>query len=180
MISPVTRRGRYFCFCSSVPKQRIGVIASPVCAPNVVANDAASADRLADDDRRHLVEIEAAVRFGHVGRQQAQLAAALPERPGQRPVLLLEPIERRQDLLVDELLGGLADHPLLVVQPLAREHAVRRRFFDQPRPAFAVDSLQFSPITPNSVTSNAQSTQNSKFQTPPICLSSLRIQWRWS
>jgi hypothetical protein len=40
MISPVTRRGRYFCFCSSVPKQTSGVIVSPVCAPNVVANDA--------------------------------------------------------------------------------------------------------------------------------------------
>ena len=40
MSSAVTSRGRYFCFCSSVPKQRIGVIASPVCAPKVVANDA--------------------------------------------------------------------------------------------------------------------------------------------
>jgi hypothetical protein len=39
-ISPETMRGRYFSFCASVPKQRIGTIDSPVCAPNAVANDA--------------------------------------------------------------------------------------------------------------------------------------------
>ena len=52
-------------------------MASPVCAPNVVANDATRPDRFADDDGRDLVEVDAAVGLGHVGAEQAELAAAL-------------------------------------------------------------------------------------------------------
>src|SRR5262249_59460547 len=57
------------------------------------------------------------------------------ERPPHAPVLRLELLEPGDDLAVDERLGRLQDQPLLVAQPLAREHAVRRRVFDQPSAA---------------------------------------------
>ena len=73
------------------------MIASPACAPNVVANDADARHPLADDDRATtLSSSSAAVLLGHVDAEQAELAAPLEQLAGERPVLLLEPIERRQ------------------------------------------------------------------------------------
>ena len=45
---------------------------------------------------------------GDVDAEQAELAAALHEVARQRPVLLLEPVEHRQHLVVDEVGDGLA------------------------------------------------------------------------
>src|SRR3954470_5708570 len=106
-ISPETSPGRYFCFCSSVPKHRIGVIASPVCAPNGVAKDAdrptasptTSEDTLPrsspphssspDDSGAPVVQMEPAVLIGDVGGEQAQSARALHQLARERPVFRL-------------------------------------------------------------------------------------------
>jgi hypothetical protein len=40
IISPVASFGRYFCFCSGVPKNRMGSVPMPTCAPHETANDA--------------------------------------------------------------------------------------------------------------------------------------------
>ncbi len=86
----------------------------------------------ADDQRAHLVEADAAVRLRHVDAEQTEVAAALDERARQRPVLLFEAIEHRQDLAVDELLRRLPDQPVLVGQTLGREDRRRRRRLEQP------------------------------------------------
>ena len=57
------------------------------------------------------------------------------ERPRERPVLLLEPLEHRQHLVVDELVGRLADQPMLVAEALRREDAGGVGVFDQPAAA---------------------------------------------
>ena len=76
----------------------------------------------ADDHRRHLVQFDAAVRFRDVDAEQAELAAALHQVARQRPLLLFQAVERRQHLVVNEIGDGLRDQPLLVGQPLGREH----------------------------------------------------------
>ena len=91
------------------------------CAPYVAPNEADRAmcsDTISDDD---LVELDAAVGFGHVDAQQAQLAASAQQRPGEVPVLLLEPLDGRHHLARGELLGRLRDEPVLVGHPLRGE-----------------------------------------------------------
>ena len=94
-----------------------------------------SGEPLADENRGHFIELDAAVRLRDVDAQEPELAAALHERPGEGPVLLLEPIELRQDLLDDEFFGGLADHALFVGELLWREHGVGIGWLEQPRAA---------------------------------------------
>ncbi len=91
-------------------------------------------NRLADDDRRDLVELDATVRLGHVRAEEAEVAGTADECAGERPVLLLELVEDRQHLARDELLGRLPDQLVLVAQPLGREDWLGG-FFDQPGPA---------------------------------------------
>src|SRR5262249_46530472 len=93
-------------------------------------------DCLADDHRRDLVERHAAVLLGPVGRETPQPSAPLPQRLRERPVLLLEPIERRRHFGGDEFLGGLTDQPVLVGQALGEERGVRWRILDEPGAAF--------------------------------------------
>ncbi|MNN20650.1 hypothetical protein D3C81_1339410 [compost metagenome] len=38
IFSPAASRGKYFCFCSSVPKKTIGNVPIPTCAPKDNAN----------------------------------------------------------------------------------------------------------------------------------------------
>ena len=73
---------------------------------------------LAHDHRRHLVELHAAVRFGDVDAEEAELTTAPHELPREIPVLLLEAIEHGQDLLVDEIRHGPGDEPVFVGHPL--------------------------------------------------------------
>ena len=58
---PRRDRGRYFAFCASVPKSTIGRIVRFACAPIRGAKRRRARDALGDDERRDLVEIEAAV-----------------------------------------------------------------------------------------------------------------------
>ena len=55
----------------------------------------ASADRFADEDRRRLVEIDAAEFFRHVGADEAERSRLGDELARQRPVFLLEALDRR-------------------------------------------------------------------------------------
>ena len=77
-----------------------------------------------DDERAHFVEADAAVLFRDIDAEEAEVAAALHEIARERPVLFLEAIELRQDLVLDELLRRLADQAMLVAQPLGCEDAV--------------------------------------------------------
>ena len=114
------------------------MIARLVCAPNVVANEAAATRRLAHDDRRHFVQLDAAEGLGHVSPQEAEVAAApAHERARERPVLLLEPVERRQHLAGDELVSRLSNQLVLVAQSLGREDRLGR-VLDQPRPTAVI------------------------------------------
>ena len=63
------------------------------CPPNVVANDARAGDVLDHDERRRLVEIEAAVLLGDRDAEEAELTGAADQRPRELPVLRLEPLE---------------------------------------------------------------------------------------
>ena len=51
------------------------------------------------------------------------------------PVLLLEPVERRQHLVVDELFGRSRDQAMLVGHALRREDGVGVGGFEEPRAA---------------------------------------------
>ena len=76
---------------------------------------------LADDDRRRLVELNAAIFLGYVDAENPELPAALDEAARESPILLLEPLEDRQHFSVDEVGDRLADHPMLVGESLGRE-----------------------------------------------------------
>ena len=91
MSSPLSRRGRYFCFCASVPNGDGGSTTRLACAPKVAPNDT-ERHLFADDNRRHLVEAS----------PPYSSATSAPIRPsahprstnvrGECPVLLLETI----------------------------------------------------------------------------------------
>ena len=93
-----------------------------VCPPNVAPNDAALAIRSLTSERGDFVEVDAAVGFRHVDAEQPEVAAPLEQRARDRPVVLFEAIERRQHFLLDELLRRAADQPMLVGEPLGRQH----------------------------------------------------------
>ena len=105
------------------------------CAPNVAPNDACCGNLLGDDQRRDLVEVDAAVRLGNVGAEQAQAAALLDQLAIERPLLLLEPLVGRQHLAVDELRGRLPNQLVLVGDLLRRHHGRRIGLLNQPRAA---------------------------------------------
>ena len=92
----------------------------------------AAADGLSDDQRRRLVQRDAAERLGHIGPEQPELAASPDQVARQRPVLCLQLVEDRQHFVVDEVLGRPADQPVLLAQPLGREHRCRIDFLGQP------------------------------------------------
>ena len=79
---------------------------------------------LADDQRRHFVELNASVCFGDVDAEQPELSAALDELSSHGPILRLETIELRQHFLLHELVGRLSDQPVFLREPLGREHRV--------------------------------------------------------
>ena len=87
---------------------------------------------LADDDRRHLVEADAAVDLGDVDAEQTEIAAAAHQFARERPVLLFEPIELWHHLVVDELPRRLADQAMFLGQAFRREDGVGVRRFEQP------------------------------------------------
>ena len=88
----------------------------------------------ADEERRHLVEVDAAVGFRHVHAEQPELAASLEEPARDGPVVLFEAVERRQHLLIDELLRGAANQPVLVREPFGRQDLARVGRLDRATP----------------------------------------------
>ena len=89
----------------AVPKSTSGRMLRLAWPPNVVANDADARDALDDDERRRLVEIEAAVLLGHVDAEQPELAASADQRARQLPVLRLRGARALGSTsLLDELL----------------------------------------------------------------------------
>ena len=113
----------------------MGVIARPGLGAERRRERGRAADGFAGDDGRGLVEADTAERLGDIGTEQADLAAAPDERPRQRPVLLLEPRQRRKDFRRHQLVGRLRDQPVLVAQLLGRE-GVDVDVFYQPGAAF--------------------------------------------
>ncbi len=87
---------------------------------------------LADDHRRDLVELHAAVRFWRVDAKQAERAGATNEIARQPPVFLLELIERRQHFVAHEIADGLRDQPVLLAQLFRREHTRRIGWLQKP------------------------------------------------
>ena len=110
------------------------MIARPVCAPKVVANDAARpmASPTTIDETLSISTPPNA--SGASVPRSPRSPAPAHERARERPILLLEPLERRQDLAGDELVGGLPDQLVLVAQPLRREDGFGG-LFNQPLPA---------------------------------------------
>src|SRR4029077_809565 len=76
---------------------------------------------LADDHRRDLVELYAAIRFWRVNTKQAERAGATNEIARQPPVFLLELIQGRQHFVTHEITDGLRDEPVFVAQLFRRE-----------------------------------------------------------
>ena len=78
-----------------------------------------------DDERRRLVEIEAAVLLGNVDAEQPELAGTAHERRGRAPS---PSVSSRSSFgstsLLDELLDRLRHQPVLVRQLLRREDVV--------------------------------------------------------
>ena len=97
------------------------------CPPNVVAERRGRADALDDDERRGLVEIEAAVLLGHARCRAGP--SSPPRRTSARASsqsLALEAIEVGQHLVLDELRGRLRHQAMLVGELLRREDVGRR------------------------------------------------------
>ena len=103
-----------------------------VCPPKVAPNDAALAIRSLTTQRGDLVEVEAAVGLRHVDAEQAELAAAFDQPARDGPVVLFEPVELGQHLLVDELPRRVPDQPMLVGETLRRQHLRGVGRFDEP------------------------------------------------
>ena len=91
------------------------------------------AHRLGDEHGTDGVQSDAAEVLRDVHAQQAQFAALAHQLPRDGPVLGLERVTPRDDLLLDEGLRRRGDHPMLVVAVLGREHIVRRGLAEQPR-----------------------------------------------
>ena len=70
----------------------------------------------------------------HVDAEESEASAAAHERPSEVPVLSLELVEAREQLLVDEFPGRLRHEAMFVGQPLGREHVGRRALVEQPGP----------------------------------------------
>ena len=90
---------------------------------------------LRHDQRRDLVEVDAAIGLGDVGAQQAELAAFPDQLALQLPVFLLEPLVGRHYLAGDELRCRLPNEPMLLGDLLGGHHRRRGGLFDQPRTA---------------------------------------------
>ena len=114
------------------------MIARPVCAPNVVANDAQPADRFADDERRRPCRARRRRLLGHVGAEQPELAARRDQRraPAPSPSASSRSMAGITSLSTNSS-AVCADQPMLVGQLLGREDAVGAVVLDQPRAAFA-------------------------------------------
>ena len=89
-------------------------------------------DAFDDDERRRLVEVQAAVLLGHAMPSRPRSAHRCQQVARERPVLVLETIEVRQHLVADELFGRLRDQPMLVGQFLRREDVCCRWLLEQP------------------------------------------------
>src|SRR6185295_8939803 len=55
-------------------------------------------EALADDERRHFIEVDSAVDFLDVDPQKPEIAASPDELTRKGPILLLEPVDSREDL----------------------------------------------------------------------------------
>jgi hypothetical protein len=108
---------------------------------------------LADDHRRDLVELYAAIRFWRVNTKQAERAGATNEIARQPPVFLLELIQGRQHFVAHEITDGLRDEPVFVAQLFRREYTAGSdgcRSHSPPRNAgaaevvYAVSLFQFN------------------------------------
>ena len=89
-------------------------------------------DAAADDDRGCRVELHAAVGFRDVGAHQPELTRATDQPAGHVPVLRLELVVVRQNLLGDELLGGLIDEAVLVGEPFGSENRTWGCLLEEP------------------------------------------------
>src|SRR5262249_29504225 len=85
-----------------------------------------------DEHGRHFVEADAACALRHVGAEQAEIAAALDERPRESPILLFEGMDGRLQSLPVELFSRSLDQLLLVAQRLRREDVAGVGLGDQP------------------------------------------------
>ena len=112
------------------------MIASPVCAPNVVANAAFAP--IASP-----TTIAASLSSPTPPSASGTSVAEQPERAGTRRSAAARPPSlfcsssrhRRDDLVGDELGGRLRDQPVLVAESFWREDRVRRRVAREPRAA---------------------------------------------
>ena len=86
------------------------------------AKAAGAADIFCDDDAGRLIKSKTAVFFGNGRTEQAKVAAFLHKLAGDLPSVVLEGGQLRPDLIVDELPGRLADHPLFVREILGGEN----------------------------------------------------------
>ena len=77
-----------------------------------------------DEQRGGLVELETAVRLGHLDREQADLAGAAQQVGHHAVLLLLDLAEARDHLAVDELLRGARHRPRLLAEVLEHEDVV--------------------------------------------------------
>ena len=131
-ISPAISFGRYLAFWASVPKSDSGRIVRLAWAPKVEAKDADRAIRSLTIIDVTLSSCHAAVGFGDVHREQAQLATAHEQPSRDGPVLLLHAVELRKHLVLHELLGRAGDEALFLGEPLRRPHRVRLGGDQQP------------------------------------------------
>ena len=98
------------------------------CAPNVAPNDAARDMLLADDERRDLVELDAAVRLGDVDAEQPELAAALHAAArASAQSFGSSRSSTGSTSLSTKSVDGLRDQPVFLGQPLGREDRRRDR-----------------------------------------------------
>ena len=74
----------------------IGSRPMPLSAPSVVANEARAADVLADQRATRLIQPEAAILFGNVRADQAEVRRFLDQLARQFPVVLFEFVDARR------------------------------------------------------------------------------------
>ena len=90
------------------------------------------AQGLGDEHGRLEVEAHAAEFLGDARAEEAELAGLLHQRLGQPFLLVVDGVELVEDVLLDEVLGHLLHHALLLIPLLGDEDVARCSLADEP------------------------------------------------
>ena len=91
----------------------------------------ATTDVFADQRAARLIEPKAAIFFGNVGADQAEVGSFLDQLAREFPVVLFKFVDARDDFVVDKLARRLGNHAMLFGEIFRRENFLRGAVLNQ-------------------------------------------------